>query len=160
MSAEVAQPSHLGSSVSLGRARYPLTALALLTRHRPFTARSAPTTRCTNSITHQLYVANGGFHAGRPITADTGLTTGFSWSTRSATPTGSRLALWPTAPPTVTGPRRTLGRRSRSSPCELWLETVPPMALDSTATPRSHPVQITLEANALRVMVPTTFTDT
>jgi len=44
---------------------------------------------------------------------------------------------------------------------ELWLETDPPMDLDIDGEIRGRsPVQITLEANALRVMVPTTFTDT
>lgn len=53
-----------------GRLAYPATALALLARHRALraTVRTGGTTH--EFHTHQIYVANGGFHAGRPITAD------------------------------------------------------------------------------------------
>ncbi len=54
-----------------GRLAYPMTALALLTRHRPLRATVRTAGKEHTYITHQLYVANGGFHAGRPITADT-----------------------------------------------------------------------------------------
>ena len=73
----------------LGRAAYPLTALTLLPRHRPFTARlrvrdiddgttvddgTDGTDRGVHElVTHQLNIANGSHHAGRAIARDTGL---------------------------------------------------------------------------------------
>jgi diacylglycerol kinase (ATP) len=73
----------------LGRAAYPLTALALLPRHRPFTAwlrvtnlddgtaGTDGTSRTDGGVhepvTHQLNIANGSHHAGRAIARDTGL---------------------------------------------------------------------------------------
>ena len=54
----------------LGRAAYPLTALAGLPRHRPFHARITAGDRRYTLDTHQLNIANGRFQAGRPITAD------------------------------------------------------------------------------------------
>src|SRR3954470_24623392 len=83
----------------LGRAAYPVTALALLPRHRPFTARLHITSGIGNDgedgddgatvdhdtggtggmnggvhelVTHQLNIANGSHHAGRAIARDTG----------------------------------------------------------------------------------------
>jgi len=54
-----------------GRAAYPLTALAALPRHRPLHASITVGGRQYTLDTHQLNIANGGFHAGRPITGDT-----------------------------------------------------------------------------------------
>ena len=57
----------------LGRAAYPLTALALLPGHRPFTARLRIGDEVHDLATHQLNIANGSHHAGRAIAPDTGL---------------------------------------------------------------------------------------
>jgi len=57
----------------LGRAAYPLTALALLPGHRPFTARLRIGEEVHELVTHQLNIANGSHHAGRAIAPDTGL---------------------------------------------------------------------------------------
>jgi diacylglycerol kinase (ATP) len=54
----------------LGRAAYPVTALARLPRHHPFRATITTGGRHYTLHTHQLNIANGSFHAGRPITAD------------------------------------------------------------------------------------------
>ena len=53
-----------------GRAAYPVTALAGLPRHRPFHARITVGDQNYTLDTHQLNIANGSFHAGRPITGD------------------------------------------------------------------------------------------
>ena len=53
-----------------GRAAYPVTALAGLPRHRPFHARITVGDQTYTLDTHQLNIANGSFHAGRPITGD------------------------------------------------------------------------------------------
>ena len=54
----------------LGRAAYPLTAVARLPGHRPFQATITTGDRHCTVKTHQLNIANGIFHAGRPITGD------------------------------------------------------------------------------------------
>jgi diacylglycerol kinase (ATP) len=54
----------------LGRAAYPLTALARLPGHRPFQATTTTGDRRCTVKTRQLDIANGSFHAGRPITGD------------------------------------------------------------------------------------------
>jgi diacylglycerol kinase family enzyme len=139
----------------LGRAAYPLTALALLPRHRPFTARlrlidvtgddgddgDDPTVDHDTSgtggmdrgvhelVTHQLNIANGSHHAGRAIARDT-------------------------------GPRRPLAHTPFLTARHVWLHTDPPLDLDVDGEIRGRtPAQITLEANALRVMVRADFPD-
>jgi YegS/Rv2252/BmrU family lipid kinase len=144
----------------LGRAAYPLTALALLPRHRPFTARLHVGDQVHELDTHQLNIANGSHHAGRAIAPDTGLDDRLLVVYRLGDSNRLRLAA-STLHQTVTGPRRPLARTPFLITRELWLETDPPMELDVDGEIRGRsPVQITLEANALRVMVPSAFTDT
>ena len=90
----------------LRRAAYPLTALALLPRHRPFTARlrindgtgkdgDDGTGRGVHElVTHQLNIANGSHHAGRAIARDTGLDDRQLVIYRLGTPSGS-ASPWP-----------------------------------------------------------------
>nr|BFE73079.1 hypothetical protein GCM10020092_063800 [Actinoplanes digitatis] len=70
LSAEVMRKAPPPLKRIAGRLAYPITALALLARHRPLRAVVRAAGREHEFLTHQLYVANGGFHAGRPITAD------------------------------------------------------------------------------------------
>ena len=61
---------------------------------------------------------------------------------------------------TVTGPRRPLAHSPFLTARHVWLHTDPPMDLDVDGEIRGRtPAQITLEANALRVMVSTDFPD-
>jgi YegS/Rv2252/BmrU family lipid kinase len=144
----------------LGRVAYPLTAVALLPRHRPFTARLRVGDQVHEFDTHQLNIANGSHHAGRAIAPDTGLDDRLLVVYRLGDANRLRLAA-ATLRQTVTGPHRPLARTPFLTTRELWLETDPPMELDVDGEVRGRtPVQITLEANALRVMVPTAFTDT
>jgi diacylglycerol kinase (ATP) len=160
MSVQVAQHVPHRLKRVLGRAAYPLTALALLPRHRPFTARLRVDDQVHELDTHQLNIANGSHHAGRAIAPDTGLDDRLLVVYRLGDSNRLRLAA-ATLRQTVTGPRRPLARTPFLTTRELWLETDPPMDLDIDGEIRGRsPVQITLEANALRVMVPTTFTDT
>jgi YegS/Rv2252/BmrU family lipid kinase len=144
----------------IGRAAYPATALAGLPRHRPFRATITAGDRRYTLDTHQLNIANGGFHAGRPITGD-------------ASPDDRLLLVY-----RLGGPRRTgllaatvrhavLGaRRSWQEPAflavgELWLDTDPPLPLDVDGEIRGRtPVRIALAPQALRVMVGMDFADT
>jgi hypothetical protein len=110
--------------------------------------------------THQLNIANGSHHAGRAIAPDTGLDDRLLVVYRLGNANRLRLAA-ATLRQTVTGPHRPLARTPFLTTRQLWLETDPPMELDVDGEIRDRtPVQITLEANALRVMVPTAFTDT
>ena len=161
----------------LGRAAYPLTALALLPRHRPFTARlriadgtgndgdhGTPVedgTDGTNGtdrgvhelVTHQLNIANGSHHAGRAIARDTSLDDRQLVIYRLGDAHRLRLTL-ATVRQTVTGPRRPLAHTPFLTARHVWLHTDPPMDLDVDGEIRGRtPAQITLEANALRVMV-------
>jgi diacylglycerol kinase (ATP) len=161
----------------LGRAAYPLTALALLPRHRPFTARlrlidttgddgddATGGTDATDHgvhelVTHQLNIANGSHHAGRAIARDTGLDDRQLVIYRLGDARRLRLTL-ATIRQTVTGPRRPLAHTPFLTARSVWLQTDPPLNLDVDGEIRGHtPAQITLEANALRVMVGTDFPD-
>jgi diacylglycerol kinase (ATP) len=137
-----------------GRLAYPVTALALLTRHRPVRAVVRAGGREHEFVTHQLYVANGGFHAGRPITADADADDRLL----VAYPVGgrSRLELLrETARNAATGHRRKLREEPFLAVGELWLETDRPARVEVDGEPCGRtPMRIGLDANALRVMAP------
>ena len=167
----------------MGRAAYPLTALALLPRHRPFTARlritdgtakycdhGTPVEDGTDNtdgtdrgvhelVTHQLNIANGSHHAGRAIARDTGLDDRQLVIYRLGDAHRLRLTL-ATVRQAVTGPRRRLADAPFLTARHVWLQTDPPMDLDVDGEIRGRtPAQITLDANALRVMVRADFPD-
>lgn len=138
----------------LGRYAYPLTALALLTRHRALriTVRAGESRHEYRS--HQVYVANGGFHAGRPITGDANADDRLLVAYPVGGPT--RLALLrETARNVATGPQRTLHAEPFLAVGELWLETDRPAAVEVDGEPRGRtPLRIGLDPNALRLMAP------
>ncbi|SCL23355.1 lipid kinase, YegS/Rv2252/BmrU family [Micromonospora pallida] len=137
-----------------GRLAYPLTALALLARHRPMraTVRAAGGTR--EFVTHQLYVANGGFHAGRRITADADADDRLLVAYPVGGPTRRGL-LSDTARNAATGHRRTLGDEPFLAVRELWLETDRPARVEVDGELCGQtPIRLGLAANALRVMAP------
>ncbi|MEU4423833.1 diacylglycerol kinase family protein [Actinoplanes sp. NPDC024001] len=138
----------------IGRLAYPITALGLLARHRPLrvTVRADGVERVF--VTHQIYVANGGFHAGRPITADAHADDRLL----VAYPVGGgsrRELLRETARNALTGHRRTLHERPFLAVGELWLETDRPAHVEVDGEPCGRtPLRIALDANALRIMAP------
>jgi len=147
----------------LGRAAYPLTALARLPRHRPF--RAVITVGGAGGqeravTTHQLNIANGSFHGGRPITgdasADDRLLLAYSLGGRS------RPALiGATTRHVLTGARRTHAEPAFLATGDLWLRTEPPLPLDIDGEIHGEtPARITLAPNALRVVVGPGFPDT
>jgi diacylglycerol kinase (ATP) len=159
MSVQVADHVPHGLKRALGRAAYPLTALALLPRHRPFIARLQIGDQVHEFATHQLNIANGSHHAGRAIAPDTGLDDRQLVVYRLGDATRLRLTL-ATARQAITGPRRPLADAPFLTTRQLRLETQPPLRLDVDGEIRGRtPVQITLHANALRVMVPKDFPD-
>ncbi|MGI5215543.1 diacylglycerol/lipid kinase family protein, partial [Plantactinospora sp. CA-290183] len=100
------------------------------------------------------YVANGGFQAGRPITADANADDRLL----IAYPVGGRTRrdlLGATARNAATGHRRTLDDEPFLATGELWLETDRPAAVEVDGEIRGQtPIRIGLDANALRVMAP------
>jgi diacylglycerol kinase (ATP) len=144
----------------LGRVAYPLTALALLPRHQPFRARLRVDGELYELATHQLNIANGSFHAGRAIAADAGVDDRLLVVYRLGDANRLRLTA-ATVRQAVLGPYRPLARTPFLTTDKLWLETDPPLDLDIDGEIRGRtPVQITLEPNALRVMVSPSFRDT
>lgn len=144
----------------LGRVAYPLTALARLPGHRPFQATIATADERRTLRTHQLNIANGSFHAGRPITGDASADDRLllAYSLGDASP----LALiGATVRHALLGARRSQTEPSFLATGELWLDTDPPLPLDIDGEISGHtPVRITLAPNALRVMVAADFIDT
>jgi diacylglycerol kinase family enzyme len=110
--------------------------------------------------THQLNIANGGFHAGRPITGDTGADDRLLLVYRLGGPT-RRSLISATVRHTVLGARRTMNEPAFLAVTDLWLDTDPPLPLDVDGEIRAHtPARITLAPQALRVMVTPGFHDT
>ena len=137
-----------------GRLAYPITALALLVRRPALRAVVRADGREHEFLTHQLYVANGGFHAGRPITADANADDRLL----VAYPVGGRSRwelLRETARNAATGHRRTLGDEPFLAVGQLWLETERPARVEVDGEPCGvTPMRIGLAANALRLMAP------
>jgi len=138
----------------IGRTAYPVTALGLLVRHRPMRVVVRADGREHAFVTHQLYVANGGFHAGRPIAADAHADDRLL----VAYPVGGRGRwglLRETARNAATGHRRTLGDEPFLAAGELWGETDRPARVEVDGEPSGRtPLRVGLDANALRVMAP------
>jgi diacylglycerol kinase (ATP) len=143
----------------LGSVAYPLAALAGLPGHRPFRAvvRAGEERRVVT--THQLNIANGSFHAGRPITADASaddrLLVAYSLGDASrGTLVGAIIRH------VLSGARRSYTEPAFLVSGQMHLSTDPPLPLviDGEVHGRT-PVGITMAANALRVMVPADFPD-
>lgn len=159
LSGQVAGTVPHGLKRLLGRAAYPLTAAARLRGHRPFRATITAGDERRTVMTHQLNIANGSFHAGRPITADTSaddrLLVAYTLGG------DSRISLaGATARHVLSGARRSRAEPGFLSARELWLQTDPPLPLDIDGELRGRtPARVTLAANALRVMVAPGFLD-
>jgi diacylglycerol kinase (ATP) len=138
----------------LGRFAYPLTALGLLATHRPLRITVRAGGRSHEFVSHQVYVANGGHHAGRPITGDANADDRLL----VAYPVGGSGKwdlLRETARNAATGPRRSLREEPFLAVDELWLETDRPARAEVDGEPSGRtPMRIGLAANALRVMAP------
>lgn len=136
----------------LGRAAYPATALTRLPRHRPFQATISTGDRKYTLTTHQLNIANGSFHVGRPITGDANaddrllLAYSLGGSSRPA-------LISATIRHALLGARRTREEPAFLAASELWLHTEPPLPLDIDGEISGRtPARITLAPEALRVM--------
>lgn len=139
---------------ALGRHAYPLTALGLLGGHRPLRITVRTDDRRHVFHSHQVYVANGGFHAGRPITGDANADDRLLVAYPVGGPSRWHL-LRETARNAALGPRRTLREEPFIAVGELWLETDRPARVEVDGEPAGHtPLRIGLAANALRLMAP------
>ncbi|MEU8383484.1 diacylglycerol kinase family protein, partial [Streptosporangium sp. NPDC048865] len=76
VSVEVAGKVRHGVKRLLGRAAYPLTAMTILPRHRPFRAFLTVDGRRHELLTHQLNIANGRFHGGWQVARDISIDNG------------------------------------------------------------------------------------
>src|SRR5207249_6576008 len=112
-----------------GRAAYPLTALAALPRHRAFHATITSGTQTFEVETHQLNIANGSFHAGRPITGDAGADDRLLLAYCLGGP-ARRSLISATVRHAALGRRRTMKEPAFLAVSELWLDTDPPLPLD------------------------------
>jgi YegS/Rv2252/BmrU family lipid kinase len=160
MSVEVAERVPAGLKRVVGRSAYALTALRSMPGHRPFRAKVLVDSSPYEITTHQLNIANGAHHSGRPFARDAGpddrlLTVyrlGDEWRYRLA---GAMLRH------VLTGHRRTLTEDEFVTTREVYVETDPPMAVDVDGEIRGFtPVRVKLLPNALRVLVPQDFVDT
>lgn len=143
-----------------GRAAYPLTALAALPRHRAFRATVTAGNQTLEMETHQLNIANGSFHAGRPITGDAGADDRLLLAYRLGD-AGRASLITATLGHVARGARRTWAEPAFLAVSELWLETDPPLPLDVDGEIAGcTPVRIALAPEALRVMVHRDFPDT
>jgi diacylglycerol kinase (ATP) len=143
-----------------GRAAYPLTALAALPRHRAFHAAVTAGNQTLEMETHQLNIANGGFHAGRPITGDAGADDRLLLAYRLGD-AGRASLITATLGHVARGARRTWAEPAFLAVSELWLETDPPLPLDVDGEIAGcTPVRIALAPEALQVMVHRDFPDT
>jgi diacylglycerol kinase family enzyme len=154
LSVPVAERVPAGLKRVLGRGAYPLTALALLPGHRPFTVRVWAHGRWHQLRTHQFNIANGSHQAGRAIAADAALDDGQLVAYGLGDSTRRRLVA-ATVRQALAGPYRPVARASFLAAPELWLDTDPPARLDIDGEIHGGtPLHITVEPKALRVMVP------
>jgi YegS/Rv2252/BmrU family lipid kinase len=144
----------------LGRAAYPLTALRALPDHRPFRARITAQGATQEFWTHQLNIANGGFHAGRLLARDAGIDDRLLVAYRMGTASRAHL-IGSMLRHAATGPWRRLADDAFLAVGELTVETDPVLALDVDGeVVDTTPVTISVVPNALRVIVPQDFIDT
>lgn len=144
----------------LGRAAYPLTALRVLPGHRPFHARVTAGELSQEFWTHQLNIANGGFHAGRSIARDAGIDDRLLVAYRLGSASRAQLITSMIAH-AVGGPHRRLADEGFLAVSELTLETDPVQHLDVDGEiVGTTPIRIAVVPEALRVIVPQEFTDT
>jgi len=160
LSVEVAQAVPARLQRVLGRGAYTLTAARRLPAHRAFKATLRVDGAERVVWTHQLNIANGGYHAGRRIARDIGVDDRLLVVYRLGGAGRLRLT-GQTVRQVVVGPRRTLADGGYLTTREVWVDTDPPLALDLDGEVRgATPVRIVLLPQALRVLVPQSFVDT
>ncbi len=160
MSVAVAERAPAGLKRVIGRTAYALTALHRMPVHRPFRAIVRTPDDTYDFVTHQLNIANGAHHSGRPIARDAGPDDRRLAVYRLGDETRHRLAR-ATLRHVLAGHRRSLDEDAFITTRDVHVETDPPMPVDVDGEIRGRtPVRVSLLPNALRVMVPRDFLDT
>ncbi|MDG4767932.1 YegS/Rv2252/BmrU family lipid kinase [Solwaraspora sp. WMMD406] len=137
---------------AVGKLAYPATAAALMARHRPLRVTVRAEGRIREFTTHQLYVANGGHQAGRPITADANADDRLLVAYPVGGPSRRGL-LGATVRNAATGHRRTLRHDPFLAVGELLVEADRPAAVEIDGEPSGEtPIRLSVDPNALRVM--------
>ncbi|MCW2902754.1 MAG: diacylglycerol kinase catalytic region [Streptosporangiaceae bacterium] len=160
LSVEVAGHVPHGLKRVLGRGAYALTAARLMPSHPPFKATVHLGGRTHDLTTHQLNIANGSHHSGRPIAADAGPDDRLLTVYRLGDEARLKLAA-ATLRHVLTGHRRSLREDEFiNTGDEVFIRTDPPLPVDVDGEIRGEtPVRVTLVPNALRVIVPRGFED-
>jgi diacylglycerol kinase family enzyme len=128
--------------------------------HRPFHATVRTPGDTYEFTTHQLNIASGAHHSGRPIARDAGPDDRQLAVYRLGDASRHRLAS-ATLRHVLAGHRRSLDEDAFITTRDVHVETDPPMPVDVDGEIRGRtPVQVSLLPNALRVMVPQDFVDT
>ncbi|NUS43802.1 MAG: diacylglycerol kinase [Mycobacteriaceae bacterium] len=144
---------------TLGRPAYPLTALTVLPRHRPFRAVLTVDGERHELLTHQLNIANGRFHGGWQLASDISIDNGLLVAYQLGSANRMRV-LAETLARATTGRWRSLADGPFVIGKEIRLETDPPMAADVDGEVRLRtPMTLRVVPNGVRVMVPDTFED-
>jgi YegS/Rv2252/BmrU family lipid kinase len=160
MSVAVAERAPAGLKRVVGRTAYALTALHRMPVHQPFRATVRTAGETFDFVTHQLNIANGAHHSGRPIARDAGPDDRRLAVYRLGDESRHRLA-GATLRHMFVGHRRSLDEEAFITTREVHVETDPPMPVDVDGEIRGQtPVTVSLLPNALRVMVPQDFLDT
>lgn len=143
----------------IGRAAYALTGAHALLRHQPFTAEVTGGTTTWRIRTHQLNIANGRMHAGTPIAADASLDDRLLVAYALGGP--SRLStVGATARQALTA-HRPMDLKGYLLGTRFTLTTDRPIDLDVDGELRgTTPATVEIAAQALHVLVPTSFVDT
>lgn len=156
VSVEVARRAPRALKRRLGRAAYAATALTVLPGHAPFTATltTATTAASRRIVTHQLNIANGRFHAGRPLAREASLDDRrlHVYQLGGARRLGLVAAVVRQA---LTGARRSHHDDAFLVASSLEVVSDPPLALDVDGEVLGRtPVVVEVVDGALRVVVP------
>lgn len=144
---------------SLGRTAYTLSGAAALPRHQAFTADIEADGATLRVRTHQLVIANGGYHGGTRIGDDVTIddrTLGLFWlGDTSRARFLVDLGLFILAPGRIS-----YGPRFRSA-TRLTVHTEPALPVELDGEPGgTTPVELSVAAEALKILVPHSFDDT
>jgi diacylglycerol kinase (ATP) len=158
VSAEVAGRTPQALKRRLGRAAYATTGARALLTHRPFVADIRARETTWRVATHQLNIANGRMHAGTAIAADASIDDRLLVAYALGGP--GRLSTVYAAAHQALTPWQPVQRKGYLTATELHVTTDTPQLVDVDGEIAGRtPIQVTLSANALRVLVPLGFTD-
>ena len=153
VSVEVARRAPRRLKRWLGRAAYAATALAVLPGHRPVTVTLTEGASTRRFVTHQLNLANGRFHAGRPLAREAAIDDHRLHVYRLGGASRASLAL-ATARHVLAGARRSEGDDAFLVTAAVSVDTDPPLALDVDGEVRGRtPFSVSVAESALRVVV-------